>query len=106
MGRKVPTADYPSRTDAILAMVASGASHTEVARALGITRGTVAKTIHIAQKRGEVPSRARRFTVRAYLFDNLKRAAESRDLRASSLVERLLCRIVKDDLFDAILDDD
>lgn len=96
----------PGRHDAeILRLRAEGRTFSEMAQELGISRGTVSGTMARLAGKRQIDPGIRRFTVRAYLFRSLEREAKARGMYPSALIDRILCRVINDDLINAVLDE-
>ncbi|MEL7719949.1 hypothetical protein AAG598_07900 [Citromicrobium bathyomarinum] len=91
------TLGYPSRSAAVRAMVASGKNEREIATELGIYPAEVRVCLRYV-RRASVP-------VSWATLVGLKIAANRYGSSPKALAERLLERIVADDLVDAVLDE-
>lgn len=103
VGIPIPTAGYPSRTAAMLALADEGLSEAEIALRLGVAPHRVRYVISGAYAR----QRDRRaFALPAPTYGLYRRAAERRGLTAPELIQEILEVVARDGMVDAILDDD
>jgi len=112
--RSVPTLGYPSRKDAVLALMRKGLTNAQIAEKAGTTIGTVS-TVTAQERR-----RTRMAMPRPGLSDGaesasaplsalatvrLEKAAAARGIDVAELCRKILTEIADDNLVDAILDD-
>jgi hypothetical protein len=109
MGAPKPTLGYASRTDAVLALRASGLNTRQIATRIGIEESTVTALEHSAGRPKRVPRPAEQMG-RTILFprdilDSLGPAAARRGIHPNSLARLIVETVLEEGLIDSVLDD-
>jgi hypothetical protein len=111
MGAPKPTLGYPSKTEAVLALAASGLTPRQIADRIDIELKNVVSLMISAngtKKRAKRPSEQQGRTV-LFPIDTLYRlraAAAARGITVNELARRIVETAVDEGLIDSILDDD
>jgi transposase len=106
-----PTLGYPSRTQAVRALIAQGLSEQEIADKIGISKNNVQclqydLTSRVRHRRsGAHKGPMRTVHMSKADLEILTPQARKRGIHVAELARRLLCVIADDGLADAILDD-
>lgn len=100
MSASKPTAGYPSRTAAVLAMRAAGMKPSEIARICRISVRSVAALEHSARRRKGRPIRLDHAVLAA-----LAEPARRRGLYPEQLAARIVATVAAEGMVDAVLDD-
>lgn len=111
MGAAKPTLGYSSRTDAVLALRATGISTRQIAEKIGIPENTVTALEHSAGRARLRPKRPAEENGRTILFpriilDRLGPHAARRGIHPNSLARMIVEIAVDEGLIDSILDDE
>lgn len=101
MSASKPTAGYPSRTAAVLAMRAAGMKPREIACICRISVRSVAALEHSARRRKGRPIRLDLAVLTA-----LAEPARRRGLYPEQLAARIVATVAAEGMIDAVLDDD
>lgn len=110
MGTAKPTLGYASRTEAVLALRASGLTTRQISDRIGIADATVTALEHSAGRSHKRAARPAEIDGRTVLFpravlDRLGPHAAKRGIHPNSLARLLVETAVDDGLIDSILDD-
>jgi hypothetical protein len=110
MGAPKPTMGHRSRTDAVLALRASGLTTRQIADRIGIAENTVTALEHSAGRRRLRPKRPAEENGRTILFplrllDRLGPHAARRNMHPNSLARLIVETVVDEGLVDSVLDD-
>lgn len=109
-----PCLGYPSRTDAVLALLDAGETPRQIAGKIGVTPGTVhalansgaRRTLSTDKRNGARPRPDHRTVVfEVETLAALSLHADRRGISTNMLVRRLIDTIVDADMVDAVLDD-
>lgn len=111
MGAAKPTLGYPSRTDAVLALRASGLTTSQIAARIGIADATVTALEHSsgrARLRAKRPAEVNGRTILfpRHLLDQLGPHAAKRGIHPNTLARMIVEIAVDELLIDSILDDE
>lgn len=110
MGAPKQTLGYSSRTEAVLALRASGLSTRQIAERIGIPENTVTALEHSSGRAKKRPTRPSEENGRTILFpcrvlDRLGPHAAKRGIHPNHLARLLVEVAVDEGLIDSILDD-
>jgi transcriptional regulator len=111
MGAPKKTLGYPSRTEAVLALRASGLSTRQIADRIGIAEATVTALEHSSGRANKRAARPSEVNGRTILFsrdvlDRLSPHAARRGIHPNHLARLLVEVAVDEGLIDNILDDE
>ena len=109
MGARKPCLGYQSRTDAVVALRATGLTTRQIAAKIGIAENTVTALEHSAGRQTRAPRPAEQLG-RTVLFprdilDRLGPHAARRGIHPNSLARMIVETVVDDGLIDSVLDD-
>lgn len=107
MSTSKPTLGYPSRTAAVIGMLAEGFQEHDIARKIGISVSTVS-ALRCSAERGwprKPLDRMRTVNFPVSLLQKLAGAARRRGLSREMLAFMIVEQVVDDNLVDAVLDD-
>lgn len=103
-----PTLGYPSRTQAVRALIAQGLNEQQIADKIGISKNNVqCLQYDLGKVRHRRDGRGPRSTVHICTddLDHLKPQADRRGIHVAELVRRLIYTIAEEGLVDSVLDD-
>lgn len=100
MPARIPTAGYPSRTDAVVALLAKGLTPREVADRCGISVEAVSALECSARNRVGKPVKLPVDVTRI-----LQKPADLRGMTVEQLATKIVTVVARDDMVGAVLDD-
>lgn len=110
MAGRIPTAGFATRTEAVLAMRASGHSTRQIADALGIEPKSVTaleiSAVRTAKRAPASVQSGRGVLLPMEVLNRMRRPASKRGMEPHELAVRIVRTVVMDGMIDAVLDDD
>lgn len=110
MAAAIPTAGFATRTEAVLAMRASGHTTRQIAAALGIEPKTVSalecSAVRAAKRSGPRVTMGRGVLLPMEVLNRMRRPAAKRGVEPHELAVRIIRAVVLEGMIDAVLDDD